>query len=127
MRKFDITLVALFGLIGGAIGFGPNGLFVANTANATVPTEQIKFNPRVNQIDFVLDLAKNNLAVTGLQDENCPATINVEVIPAAVVNNPIKIEKQLVEITRYAPLSLLRPVEQPQLAVQKIAISGFKK
>ena len=97
MRRFDIALVALFCLIGGAIGFGPNGLFVANTANATVPTEQIKFNPRINQIDFVLDLAKNNLAVTGLQDENCPATINVEVIPAAVVNNPIKIDLSLTD------------------------------
>ena len=127
MKRFDIALVALFCLIGGAIGFGPNGLFVANTANATVPTEQIKFNPRVNQVDFILDLNKNNLAVTGLQDENCPATINVEVIPAAVVNNPIKTEVQLVEITRYAPLSLLRPTEQPRVDVPATPILGFKK
>lgn len=127
MKRFDIALGALFCLIGGAIGFGPNGLFVANTANATVPTEQIKFNPRVNQVDFILDLNKNNLAVTGLQDENCPATINVEVIPAAVVNNPIKTEVQLVEITRYAPLSLLRPTEQPRVDVPATPILGFKK
>ena len=108
MRKIDLALVAVFCLIGGAIGFGPNGLFVANTANATVKTEQIKFNPKVNQIDFTLDLNQNNLAVTGVQSNDCPATINVEVIPAAVVTNPVKIETKLVEVFRYAPLSLLR-------------------
>lgn len=109
MKKIDLALVALFCFIGGAIGFGPNGLFIANTVNATVPTEQIKFNPRVNQIDFTLDLNKNNLAVTGLQNNDCPATINVEVIPAAVVSNPVKIETKLVEVFRYAPLSLIKP------------------
>lgn len=109
MKKIDLALVALFCFIGGAIGFGPNGLFIANTVNATVPTEQIKFNPRVNQIDFTLDLNQNNLAVTGLQNNDCPATINVEVIPAAVVSNPVKIETKLVEVFRYAPLSLIKP------------------
>lgn len=109
MKKIDLTLVALFCFIGGAIGFGPNGLFTANTVNATVPTEQIKFNPRVNQIDFTLDLNQNNLAVTGLQNNDCPATINVEVIPAAVVNNPVKVETKLVEVFRYVPLSLIKP------------------